>query len=657
MENLVLQALSGLASAASLFLVAAGLTVIFGVSRIVNFAHGSLYMLGAYLAWTLVTNLPRGHLGFWGGVLAASLVVALIGVAIEILVLRRIYRAPELFQLLATFGIVLIVQDLTLLAWGPQDLLGPRAPGLRGSTEILGLRFPLYELFLIILGPLVLALLWLLFHRTRWGTLVRAATADREMAAALGIDQKRLFTGVFALGSLLAGLAGALQLPRESVNLHMDLAIITEAFVVVVVGGLGSLGGAALAALLIGELHAFGILILPKITLVLVFLVMAVVLVVRPHGLLGRDTNSPGTPHAAGAPPEPPIGPAPPALKRLALAALLAAILLPPFAGDHALSILTDLAIFVLFAASLHFIMGPGGMASFGHAAYFGAGAYGAALAAKWFAVPMLASLAVAPFAAGLVGLVFGFFCVRLAGVYSAMLTLAFAQIAWSVAFQWVEVTGGDNGILGIWPDAWAVPKLNYYYLSLTLCAGATLLLRRIVHAPFGHALRAQRDSPLRAEAIGIDGFRTRWMAFAIAAGMAGIAGGLFAYSRGSVFPTFMAIPRSVDALLMVLLGGVQTLSGPIVGALAYIGLQTGLTSLSDYWRLILGCIIVALVLFFPQGLAGAARSWWEARDAAAHDPFPGSRAAAGPRDAGASAPPPPEARAGSARIHCPPDA
>ncbi len=611
MENLVLQALSGLASASSLFLVASGLTVIFGVSRVVNFAHGSLYMLGAYLAYSLVTTLPRGHLGFWGGVIGAAVLVGLIGLIVEVLLLRRIYRAPELFQLLATFGVVLIVQDVAQMIWGPQDLLGPRAPGLRGSIEIVGMRFPLYELFLIGVGPVVLGLLVLLFHRTRWGTLVRAATQDREMVGALGVNQRMLFTSVFFLGSLLAGLGGALQLPRESVNLHMDLAIITEAFVVVVVGGLGSLTGAALAALLIGELHAFGILIVPKITLVLVFLVMALVLVVRPHGLLGKpEAAARGGQGSA----EPVIGPAPPALRWLGLAALAVAVVLPPFLGDYAVSVLTELAIAVLFAASLHLIMGPGGMASFGHAAYFGIGAYGAALAAQWLGAPMLAGLALAPLAAGVFGLLFGYFCVRLSGVYAAMLTLAFAQIAWSVAFQWVEVTGGDNGILGVWPSAWAAPKLVYYYLALALCLGATLFLRRVVHAPFGYALRAQRDSALRAEAIGIDAFRIRWLGFGLAAAAAGVAGGLFAYGKGSVFPTYMGIPRSVDALLMVLLGGVQTLSGPIVGALAFTGLQEQLVRITDLWRLILGCIIVLLVLFFPQGLAGAARARWEAR-------------------------------------------
>ena len=172
--------------------------------------------------------------------------------------------------------------------WGPEDLLGPRAPGLEGVIRILGRPFPKYELLLIALGPLVLGLLWLLFNRTRWGTLVRAATQDREMTAALGINQTWLFTSVLFLGSLLAGLGGALQIPREAVNLHMDINIVVEAFVVVVVGGMGSVGGAFLAAVLIGQLQAFGILIFPQITLVIVFLFMAVVLVVRPHGLLGR---------------------------------------------------------------------------------------------------------------------------------------------------------------------------------------------------------------------------------------------------------------------------------------------------------------------------------------------------------------------------------
>ena len=601
MSFLVVQALTGLANASALFLIASGLTVIFGVTRVVNFAHGSLFMLGAYIAWSIFQVLPRDPAWFIAGVLLAALCVGAIGAVIEMGLLRRIYRAPELFQLLATFGVVLAVQDITLMVWGPDDHTLPRPRWLRGGFDILGERFPLWDFYLIFVGPLVLLLLWLLFTRTRFGTLVRAATEDREMVAALGVDQKFLFTAVFALGSALAGLGGALALPSGSANLQMDLSIIAEAFVVVVVGGLGSVPGAFLAALLIAELQAFGIVLVPKITLVLVFLVMAAVLAVRPHGLLGkpiahpRGTEAPQVLHAA-----------PTALSLVAAlgVALLAA--LPAFAGTYAVTLATEIAILTLFAASLHFMMGPGGVVSFGHAAFFGLGAYGAALATQWLGAPMLLGLALAPLAAGLLGAAFGALVVRLSGVYLAMLTLAFAQIVWATSFQWVSVTGGDNGILGVWPSAWATDKATYFWLALGLCAAGVVLLRRMIFAPFGYALRATRDSPLRAAAIGISVHRVQWAAFTVAAAFAGLAGGLYAYAKGSVFPTYVSIPKSVDALMMVLLGGVNTVAGPVVGAAAWIGLSDLLVRFVGPWRLALGCSIIALVMLFPQGLVGA---------------------------------------------------
>ena len=174
LSSLLVQLLNGLAGASSLFLVAAGLSLIFGVTRIVNFAHGSFYMVGIYIAYTLVERLG-GVIGFWPALLLAAVAVGLIGAVVEVLLLRRIYHAPELFQLLATFALALVFKDLVLRLWGPEELLGPRAAGLEGSVQILGRRFPMYDLFLIVVGPAVLGLLWLLLTRTRWGTLVRAA--------------------------------------------------------------------------------------------------------------------------------------------------------------------------------------------------------------------------------------------------------------------------------------------------------------------------------------------------------------------------------------------------------------------------------------------------------------------------------------------------
>src|SRR6185503_15380282 len=202
LDALLFQSLNGLAAASSLFVVGAGLSLIFGVTRIINIAHGSFYMLGLYLAYTFATKIG-GTLGFWGGIVAAGLVVAAVGALIEVVLLRRIYQAPELFQLLATFALVLVINDVAQVLWGPEDLLGPRAPGLRGSVEILGRNFPLYDLFLIVIGPVVLLLLHLMLAKTRFGRLIRAATQDREMVGALGVNQALLFTIVFALGAFL----------------------------------------------------------------------------------------------------------------------------------------------------------------------------------------------------------------------------------------------------------------------------------------------------------------------------------------------------------------------------------------------------------------------------------------------------------------------
>jgi branched-chain amino acid transport system permease protein len=597
----VVQFLTGLASAASLFLVASGLSIIFGVTRIVNFAHGAFYMLGAYVAFTLTERLS-GASGFWGGIIVASLIVAVIGVVVEMTLLRRIYHVPELFQLLATFGLTLMVEDLVVLIWGPSDLLGRRAPGFKGAVDFFGQNIPSYDLFLIVIGPTVLVLLWLLFQRTRWGVLVRAATQDRDMVAALGVNQKWLFTSVFALGVFLAALGGALQIPREAVNHAMDLRIIVDVFVVVVIGGLGSIVGAFVAAVLVSELNAFGILIFPKISIVLVFLVMAVVLIVRPWGLFGKQEGpARRTPRLTIHPWRPLT-----ATERIAAAVVLAlAAALPLIGGNYALNVASEIAIFVIFAVSLHFLMSVGGLASFGHAAYFGLGAYGVAFLAKLAGLPMIVCLLVGPLLGLLGAAVFGFFAVQLSGVYFAMLTLAFAQIVWSIAFQWVALTGGDNGILGVWPESWAASPARFYWLSLGVAALVVAALRIAVFSSFGFALRATRDSPLRGEAIGIDGKRIQWTAFVIAGTIAGVAGALFAYLKGSVFPDSLGISLSVDALVMVLLGGVETVSGAIVGAIVYKVLSIWLVSQTDLSKLVLGGFIILIVVIFPRGIVG----------------------------------------------------
>ena len=617
------QVLNGLSAASGLFLIAAGLSLIFGVTRIVNLAHGSLYMLGTYIAYSFATKIG-GVTGFWGGIIATALIVGVIGALIEVLLLRRIYRAPELFQLLATFALVLVINDAALWLWGPADLLGPRAPGFRGAIEILGRRLPSYDLFLIVIGPLVLLALHLTLSRTRFGRLIRAATQDREMVGALGVNQAVLFTSVFALGAALAGLGGALQIAREPANLATDLIALGDAFVVVVVGGMGSIPGAYLAAVIIAEVKAlcvgigvvdFGFVTInfSKFTLVAEFLVMAIVLIARPYGLLGKAQGA----VRSIAEPEEPIRPATPLLKALGAVVLVLLVCLPLlaqstyFGSPYLLVLGIDVLIAIIFAASLHFIMGPGGMHSFGHAAYFGLGAYGAALLVKWLALPFGAALVAAPLLALAGALLFGWFAVRLSGVYLAMLTLAFAQIVWAAVFQWEGFTGGSNGVIGVWPPPPFDKSWVYFLLTLVLAVAAVLLLRRVLFAPFGYAMRAGRDSALRAEAIGIDVKRVHWLGFAIAGLICGVAGGLFAFAKGSISPETIHINRSIDGLVMVLLGGVQTLTGPIVGASVFAVLQDTVMRQTEYWRALMGAIILVLVLAFPQGIVGAFAALW----------------------------------------------
>jgi branched-chain amino acid transport system permease protein len=267
--------------------------------------------------------------------------------------------------------------------------------------------------------------------------------------------------------------------------------------------------------------------------------------------------------------------------------------------------LMIDLLVAALFAASLHFIMGPAGMHSFGHAAYFGLGAYGAALLVRGLGLPMEWALLLGPLVAAGGAVVFGWFAVRLSGVYLAMLTLAFAQIAWAVTYQWDSFTGGSNGLTGVWPAAWLADKRHYYWLTLALVGLGVVALRRILFSPFGYALRAGRDSVLRADAIGIDVKRMQWAAFVIAGLFAGLAGSLFAFSKGSISPETLAVGKSVDGLVMVLLGGIQTLAGPVVGAVTFTWLHDTVARNTDYWRAMLGAIILLLVLLFPQGIAG----------------------------------------------------
>lgn len=286
LQDFVAQLLAGLTRAGLLFIVSAGLSLVFGAMRVINLAHGSLYMLGAFTSFTVV-NAIGADIGLFPAVIVSAVATAAVGLLIEVGILRRLYRHEHLLQLLATYALVLVINDVARYVWGSQNRSVPRPLGLRGSVEVLGSAFPMYNLFIILFALGVGGGLWFLVNRTRLGRDIRAAIVDPEMLGGVGVNVSLVFTTVFVIGSALAGVAGAVVAPSSAVGLGMDIDILVEAFAVTIIGGLGSIPGALVGAAIVGLADSFGILFVPRLTLAVIFLAMAAVLAIRPSGLFG----------------------------------------------------------------------------------------------------------------------------------------------------------------------------------------------------------------------------------------------------------------------------------------------------------------------------------------------------------------------------------
>ncbi len=285
MDTIAFQGLIGLSMAMYLWLISAGLTIIFGVLRIVNFAHGSLFMMGAYLAFTFYGQLG---LPFLLAIPLSLLGVGLLGLVMERGFLRRIYGIDEAYQLLLTFGFILILDNAVKIIWGGVFRIPPVPAFLDGAWRVFGRQFPVYNVFVIAVGLLVAVGLWALFEKTWWGRTVRATASDREMANAIGVNVPRVFSGVFVFGSMLAALGGAMGTPVRVAAPGIGEAMIIQAFIITVIGGLGNLKGAFVSSLIVGVLSAYGTLFFPVFELFFIFVIMAVVLLVRPQGLFAR---------------------------------------------------------------------------------------------------------------------------------------------------------------------------------------------------------------------------------------------------------------------------------------------------------------------------------------------------------------------------------
>ena len=606
MQYLVAQVLNGLVYGMLLFLTAAGLSLVFGLMNVVSLVHGSFFMLGAYFGAVVYEATDS----FWLALVLGPVPVVAIGVVLEYFFLRRLYRRSHLDQVLLTFGFSFIFFDAVRSIWGSSIRSMAVPDALRAVIPVAGGMFSTYRLFLVGLGCVIAVALWLFLERTRIGAMVRAGVDDSAMAAGLGANVPALFTSIFGLGVALAAVGGVAAAPILGLYPGMDTDILIPALIVVVLGGMGSLRGAFAGSMLIGIADTLGKAYVPGLALFLIYALMAVTLLLRPRGLFGitRATAS-STPKISS-----PQAGAPTRMIRVGGMLLLAAMaVFPMVTPSYATTLLSEIYIFGLLAMSLDLMLGYTGMPSLGHATFFALGAYSVVVLGSIFEVNAWLGVLVGIGIAGATALVIGWFCIRVSGVTLLMLTLAFSQLAYSIALKWRDVTGGSDG-LGI-PDkpgffGWELSDgVVMYYMTLMFMLVGYYGLRRLISSPVGHVLVGIRENEQRMRAIGYQVDAYKLASFVVAGSLAGLAGGLYAIYNGFVSPEIANWSASGNVLIMVVLGGTGTLIGPVIGAGFFLLMGNIVSSYTEHWMLIIGVIFVASVLFFPRGIWGSLRN------------------------------------------------
>jgi branched-chain amino acid transport system permease protein len=612
-----------------LFLLGAGLSLTMGLMRIVNMAHGALYMVGAYVG--LATAKYTGS--FWIGLLAGALITGLIGVIMEAGFIRRLYKQRQ-SQVLLTIGFVYILTNLVQWIWGSMPLAGVTPDLFSGYIQIGKIGFPVFRLAIIGFGLVMAILLWLFQEKTRTGAIVRAGMDNREVTIALGINLKVVFTGIFALGAFVAGFCGLMGAPLMGVNLQVGWETLLLSMIVVIVGGTGSIQGALLGGLLIGLLDAFGTAFFPQFAYFVIYVALIVILLFKPSGLMGRGMGAQQTADQLQSV-QPPTrldqsskfdaltGEGRPweILLRsftpfLAVGLLLS--VLPFILPSHYLGMVTKVLIFAIFAISLDLIMGYGGLLSLGHAAFLGIAGYTVGILTVkngidlfWIVVPLTILISAAAAA------IIGYISLRVSGTYFLLITVAFGQLLAVVATKWEPLTGGTSGLIGIPPPNLGIQGFtwtghSFYYLVFIAFCVCFLVLYRIVNSSFGRALVGIRENEMRMRSLGFNTWALKYITFILGGAFASVAGILFAYFYRAMVPDNLTIETSASVLLMVIIGGPGTLFGPLIGA-AIVVLISYVASIyvPERWPLFLGIIYVVCVMFVRGGFARYLSGFW----------------------------------------------
>jgi branched-chain amino acid transport system permease protein len=614
MKFLAEQLLNGIQLGALLFLMASGMTLILGIVRLINLAHGSLYMFGAFFAATFAAKF-----GSMAIALPAALVAtALLGLVLERLILRRLYERSHLDQVLCTFGIILVANETVRLIWGPVPIALPLPESLSGSINLFGLEYSTYRMLYIVVGLGVAILLNLLMNRTRTGMLIRAGASNRTMIQALGTNISLLNSLIFAVGAALAALAGAMAGPLLAVQSGMGEPVLIVVLVVIVVGGVGSIWGSLVAALLIGLIDTFGRVLLPAaLGSIIIYLLMAFVLVFRPSGLFpvpgGSDSHSAGPSGSSGkgmdAVRNYRLGT--PTVLVLLLAFALVPVMANMLGEPFYIKVFTRIMAVGIAALGLGLIINYGGMVSLGHAAFVGVASYVVAIlgfhgssgaSSLGFLATSNAFIVwpVAILVSALMAFLIGLVAVRTAGLSFIMITLAFAQMLFYF-FLALPTYGGESGlpmeqrsVLGPLPMD---DRTSFYYLVFVVLVACLALVSKLMQSPFGLVLEGSRQNEQRLRAIGIPVNAYRLAAFTLSGAITGVSGVLLVNLQMFATPMELSWHRSGDYIVMVILGGVASLAGPLQGALIFELTKHLLENWTTHWELYFGLLLIAYVL------------------------------------------------------------
>ena len=594
------QLLIGLINGSFYALLSLGLAVIFGMLNIINFTHGAQYMMGAFAAYLLGQYLG---IGYWPSLIVAPLLVGLFGIVIERTLLKRLYHLDHLYGLLFTFGVALIIQGTFTRQFGSSGLPYPIPAELSGGFRLPFMFLPIYRAWVIVFSAAICLTTWYLIERTSLGAKLRAATENPTIVRTFGVNVPLLITLTYGAGVGLAGLAGVLAAPIYQVSPLMGADIIVVVFAVVVIGGMGSILGSVVTGFALGLIEGLTKVFYPEASTTVVFVIMAIVLLVRPSGLFGKaatttagvESTSVGAGLDGG-------GTLKYAIAGLAVVLAIAPLVLYPQFLMKALCI-------ALFALSVNLLLGYAGLLSFGHAMFLGSAGYVSAHAAKvWGLPPELAILAGTATAAAM-GVVVGAIAIRRQGIYFAMTTLAFSQMIYFLAVQ-VPFTHGEDGIQGV-PRGMMFGvidlsnQFSMYYVVLAIFMLALLLVYRIIHSPFGEVLKSIRENEPRAISLGYKTDRYKLMAFVLSATICGLGGATKAIVFQLAALTDVQWGTSGEAVLMTLVGGLGTVLGPIVGAFVITAMETYLAELGQWVTVIQGIVFVICVMAFRRGLLG----------------------------------------------------